>query len=97
MKDFKRGTDPELENGVKEMLPKSGPYNKELLKKYKRYIQVAKRYKEYQYKPKKDNDPRKKDFYIIKSEKQIKRYHLDELKEFLVEEGDEEEEDDTIK
>ena len=68
-----------------------------MIKKYKRYLQLVKRHKEYNFKPRKSNDPRNKDFYIIKSEKQIKKYHLDELKDFLVDDGDDDEEDDTMK
>jgi len=60
-------------------------------------MQILKRYKEYKFKPKKNNDPRNKEFYMIKSAKKIKKYHLDELKDCLIEDAEDDEEDDTMK
>lgn len=96
-KDFKREEDPSLEQPLNEraFLPKN--FTRDQLKRYKRYLEIAKRYKEHKFKPRKNNDPRTKDFFIIKSEKKIKKYHLDDLKEFLVEDADDDEADDTIK
>lgn len=98
-KDFKREEDPELEKPFDQrpMTVKGGGKNKALIKKWKRYLQIVQRYKEHKFKPRRNNDPRNKDFYMVTSEKQIKKYHLDELKDCLVEEAEDDEDDDTMK
>lgn len=96
---MRRESDPELEKSFDESptRTKGSGENKALSKKYKRYLQILKRYKEYKFKPRKNNDPRNKDFYMITSTKQIKRYHLDDLKDCLVEEAEDDDDDDTMK
>ena len=66
-------------------------------KKMQRLKQLELRYKERKIKPRKNNDPRLKDStYFIRSERKLKKYHLNEMAEFNANEN-EDEEDDTIK
>lgn len=97
-KDYKREEDPDLEKPlVKYKRTHYAEAASKTRKRFKRYKVIARRYKEHKFKPKKNNDPRLKDFYLVTSEKQAKKYHLDDLKEFKDDEGDDDEIDDTTK
>lgn len=97
-KDFKREEDPDLAKPFEKYVTTKEMEAPRLnSKRFKRYKAIALRYKDHKFKPRKDNDPRNKDFYLITSEKQVKKYHLEELNEFKDDEGDDDEIDDTMK